>query len=108
LKRMDRIYDELGVVEASQNPAFAKYNDKPLLTSVVVFAHESRTLIARPTDQLPQIKAAIASIKDDEQHGRDPKFGDHSIPYKLTFTTIYRAAEEFKSYATGSNARNVI
>ncbi|MCE9545979.1 MAG: VWA domain-containing protein [Planctomycetia bacterium] len=95
-KRLDRIYEELGVVEASQHPAFAKHHDKPLLTSVIAYAKDYHFLTPRPTDQLSEIKAAIASIKDDNS-------GD-----EYTFTTITRAAEEYKSYTMGDSPRNVI
>ena len=35
--RFNRIYDELGVVEASGNDNFVKHESKPLLSSVVAF-----------------------------------------------------------------------
>jgi hypothetical protein len=33
-KRFDRVYEELGVLEAAGNPAFARHEDKPLLSTV--------------------------------------------------------------------------
>jgi hypothetical protein len=41
-ERFDRIYEELGVIEASGNPAFAQRDDKPLLTSDGVRSKHSR------------------------------------------------------------------
>ena len=36
-ERFDRVYNELGVIEASGNPAFSRHQDKPLLTAVASF-----------------------------------------------------------------------
>src|SRR5690606_37484019 len=36
-KRFDRVYEELGVIEASGKSAFTKHDDKPLLTAVASF-----------------------------------------------------------------------
>ena len=60
--RFDRIYEELGVIEASGNPAFAKHEDKPLLTSVVAFGKNVTLLTEKETDNLAEIKAAVDSI----------------------------------------------
>lgn len=64
--RFDRIYEELGVIEAAGNPAFAKHQDKPLLTSIVAFGQAIRLMTREPTDDLGAIKAAVAAIEDDE------------------------------------------
>src|SRR6185503_20457771 len=65
VKRFRRIYDELGVIEASNNPAFANHRDKPLLTAVVGFGAEPRTLTTQPTDRLDEIVSAVEKIDDD-------------------------------------------
>ena len=50
-KRFDRVYDELGMIEASGNPAFRRHDDKPLLTAVASFGEtvESAHARSRPT-----------------------------------------------------------
>ncbi|MEM9656787.1 MAG: vWA domain-containing protein, partial [Planctomycetota bacterium] len=97
LERFDRIYEELGVVEASQNPAFRKHEDKPLLTAVVGFGETPRMLTERPTDQLADIKAAVARIEDD-QTGREN-----------VFQAVGLAAEKFRTYRLArQNRRHVM
>lgn len=95
--RLDRIYDELGVVEASQHPAFARHDDKPLLSSVVAFGKEIRLLTPKPTDQLSEIKSAMASIQNDDSG------------VERTFEAICRGAEEYRRYASNEQAkRNIL
>lgn len=86
--RFDRIYEELGVIEAAGNPAFAKHEDKPLLTSVVAFGKEVTMLTPKETDNLAEIKAAVDSIQQD----------DSGI--ERVFSAVYNAADRFKHYRT--------
>jgi hypothetical protein len=65
IERFDRIYRELGVIEAAGNEAFAKHDDKPLLTSVVAFGHEVNLLTKEPTDNVAEIKEVVAGIEND-------------------------------------------
>lgn len=95
-KRLDRIYEELGVVEASQHPAFAKHDDKPLLTSVVAFGKEIHLLTSRPTDQLSEIKSAVNSIKNDDSG------------VERTFEAVCREADEYKRYANNEKTKRNI
>ena len=60
--RFDRIYHELGVIEAAGNPAFKRHDDKPLLTSVVGFGQQVNVLIDKPTDNLTEIKEAVGLL----------------------------------------------
>ncbi len=83
--RFDKIYQELGVIEASENPAFKKHEDKPLLTSIVCFGDKVSMLTKKPTDNLTEIKAAVASIPPDDS-------GVERI-----FSAIYMSADEYKS-----------
>lgn len=85
-ERFDRIYDELGVIEASGNPAFAKHEDKPLLTSVMAFGESIDLLTKQPTDSLPEIKAAVEAITEDTS-------GIEKI-----FSAVYLAADRYKSF----------
>ncbi|MEQ8785723.1 MAG: vWA domain-containing protein [Pirellulaceae bacterium] len=65
INRFDRIYEELGVIEASGNEAFAKHDDKPLLTSVVSFGQEVDLLTEEPTDNVAEIKELVSGIAND-------------------------------------------
>lgn len=100
-KRFDRIYEELGVIEAAGNKAFKKHEDKPLLTSVVAFGNAVSLETKEPTDNLDEIKRAIAGIKQDD------------TGVERVFTAIYSAVDKYKTYrvpdeATGEPKRNVM
>ncbi len=82
--RFDRIYEELGVIEAAGNPAFAKHDDKPLLTSVVAFGNTVTLRTKKPTDNIAEIKAAVAEIDQDESG------------VEKVFSAIYMAVNEYK------------
>jgi hypothetical protein len=99
--RFDRIYEELGLIEAAGNEAFAKHEDKPLLTSVVGFGSSTVVATEKPTDDLEQIKQAVAEIPLD------------SSGTEKVFEAVYRAVQEYKSYRrtdekTGEPQRNVM
>ncbi len=64
--RFARIYQELGIVEASGNAAFVKQEDKPLLSSVHAFGSGLHLMTKKPTDNLAELKQAVASIPQDE------------------------------------------
>jgi hypothetical protein len=91
--RFDRVYRELGVIEAAENPAFKKHDDKPLLTSVVCFGEKVSLLTKKPTDNLAEIKEAIAGIPADMT-------GTEQI-----FSAIFMSADEYKGYRTPSGAK---
>jgi hypothetical protein len=98
--RFDRIYKELGVLEAAQMEAFKKHDDKPLLTSVVAFGKAVQAMTKTPTDQLAEIKKAVDAIPADES-------GD-----EMTFHAVIQAAKEYSKYRTsmhdGQPERNVL
>lgn len=97
VKRFHGIYDELGVIEASNNPAFRKAKDKPLLTAVVGFGSAPRMLTDDPTDDIESIVKAVEAIEDDDS-------GQENV-----FQAIARCAEKFRSYRREKNgARNVM
>lgn len=91
--RFDRVYRELGVIEAAENPAFKKHDDKPLLTSVVCFGEKVSLLTKKPTDNLAEIKEAIAGIPADMT-------GTEQI-----FSAIFMSADEYKGFRTPSGAK---
>ena len=94
--RFDRIYHELGVIEAAGNPAFNRHDDKPLLTSLVAFGQKVSFLIDKPTDNLAELKEAIVGIEQDES-------GDEYV-----FTAIYAAVEKYQRYRRESPIRNIM
>ncbi len=85
LGRFDRVYEELGVIEAAGNPAFKKYDDKPLLTSIVSFGNTVELHTKKPTDNLAEIKEAVENFPADESG------------IEKVFSAVYLAAQEYKS-----------
>src|SRR5207244_1689368 len=96
IKRFDRIYDELGVIEASGNPAFKKHDDKPLLTSVVQFGPSITFLTPKPTDNIDEIKDAVAHIKTDD------------TGIERTFEAISQTIERYRTFRSQEPRRNVM
>ena len=101
LERIDRVYEQLSVIEATGNEAFSKHTEKPLLTSVFAFGESVSKLTAEPTDNVAEIKEAIAGVERD----------DSGI--ERVFTAIYAAAKEFEpmrkiSTRTREPKRNVM
>lgn len=97
LSRFYDIYDELGVIEASKNPAFKRHQDKPLLTAVVGFGQSPRMLTEEPTDKIKQITRAVKAIRDDES-------GQENV-----FQAVAMCAEKFRTYRSARNGkRNVM
>ena len=65
LARFDRIYEELGVIQAAGHKSFDKKVGKPLTTQVYAFGHKINKLLDSPTDSVSTIKAAIENIERD-------------------------------------------
>lgn len=86
LDRFDRIYKELGVIQASGNEAFAKHDDKPLLTSIVAFGNNVELRTKDPTDSLEEIKEAVRGIEMDD------------TGVERVFSATYKAAKEYAKY----------
>jgi len=82
--RFDRIYDELGVIEAAGDEAFAKHDEKPLLTSVVAFGKNVNLLTKQPTDNIAEIKKTVSEIPQDDS-------GDERV-----FAAISMVADHYK------------
>ncbi|NOZ40192.1 MAG: VWA domain-containing protein [Planctomycetes bacterium] len=97
LKRFRDIYDQLGVIEASNNPAFRKNKDKPLLTAVVGFGEVPHMLTDEPTDDIDAILEAVEAIEDDNS-GREN-----------VFQAIAKSADKFRTYRRARHgSRNVM
>lgn len=96
VERFDRVYKELGVLEAAGNPAFAKHDEKPLLTKVMAFGQDVQTLTPDPTDDLEEIKAAVRSIQNDESG------------IERVFSAVHEAAKKSLTYRMQAPRRNVM
>ncbi|TWT86189.1 hypothetical protein Mal64_39300 [Pseudobythopirellula maris] len=95
-KRFDRVYDELGVIENSANPAFEKADDKPLLTTVAAYGAAYETLTAEPTDDIAEIKSAVRSIADDPS-------GEENV-----FSAVLEAVREHRRHRLSKPRRHVM
>lgn len=84
--RFDRIYKELGAIEASGNEAFKKHDDKPLLSSVVAFGSTVSLLTPKPTDSVADLKSVVGGIATD------------TTGTENTFTALLQAAKQFTNY----------
>lgn len=84
--RFDRIYEELGIIQASGNKSFAKHEDKPLLSTVIAFGRGMQPMTKKPTDDLEELKAAVKAIPNDDS-------GDENV-----FSAIHEAAKTYASY----------
>ena len=96
--RFNRIYEELGIVRQAQGEEDDKKpaGEEPLLTSVFAFGEQVNLLTKKPTADLGEIRETIDSIQIDPT-------GDEKI-----FHALFLAADKYKSYRTGKDARNVL
>mgnify|MGYP001490235171 CR=1 FL=1 len=81
--RIGRVYEELGVIEASGETAFKK--DQPLLTSVYSFGNKVNPILD-PTDSKAEITESIDKIE------RDDTGKEH------VFTAIYTVVKRFEGF----------
>ncbi|MGE3641893.1 MAG: vWA domain-containing protein, partial [Pirellulales bacterium] len=95
-KRFDRVYDELGVIEASGNPTFERHDDKPLLTAVAAFGSSVQLLTKSPTDDVAAIKTAVREVADD------------TSGHENVFQSVHFLADKFRHYRLRSPRRNVM
>lgn len=84
--RFQRIYEELGIIEAAGKGAFAKYDEKPLLSSVISFGSSMNLMTKKPTDSVEDLKKAVADIKNDDS-------GTENV-----FAAVYEAAKLYAEY----------
>ncbi|HTM56405.1 MAG TPA: vWA domain-containing protein [Pirellulales bacterium] len=96
VRRFDRIYEELGVLEAAGNPAFQKHEAKPLLSAVVAFGEHVSFLTPKPTDDVEEVKAAVTGLKTDESG------------IERTFQAVHQAASRYKPFRLQEPRRNVM
>lgn len=101
LSRFDRIYKELGIIQASGHQTFDNKTDHPLLTQIYSFGAKTNRLIAEPTDDLSTIKEAIENISRD------------NTGIENVMTAVITAAKRHEKYRkvdrlTGQPRRNVM
>jgi hypothetical protein len=97
-KRFDRVYKELGIVEASGNEAFKRHSEEPLLTAIAEFGSSVNLLTPKPTADLDEIKAAVRAIADDPQGN-----GKENV-----FQSVGFLAEKFRHQRLATPRRNVM
>ncbi|MDZ4850852.1 MAG: vWA domain-containing protein [Pirellulaceae bacterium] len=84
--RLDRIYEELGIVQAiKRKQAKDNREEEPLLTSVISFGKTVDLLTKTPTAELKDIQEAIDGIEIDVSG------------VEMTFSAIYLAADRYKA-----------
>ncbi len=84
--RFEKIYEELGILEAAGNEAFTKHKDTPLLSAVIAFGQDIQLMTKEPTADPSQIQAAVNAIQQDDS-GKE-----------FVFRAIYAAADLYKGY----------
>ncbi len=100
VQRFDRIYDELGILQAAGHASFEN-KKQPLLTQVYAFGSGIKPLLKNPTPSLATIKEAIQSIDRD------------SSGIENVMETVIVAAKDHASYrridkTTGKPKNNVM
>ena len=96
VRRFDRVYEELGIIEAAGNEAFKRHKDKPLLTAVASFGRQLQIHTPQPTDNLNDIKAAVRGVTEDTS-------GIENV-----FTSIAQIARDFRFHRLKSPRRRVM
>lgn len=105
-KRFDRIYEELGVIEAAGNPAFERDEDKPLLTSIASFEAQTTLHTQQPTGDLSEIQAAMKAI--DKKAAMIYQDQNSATGRENVFGAVAQLAAEFRKYRRKSPQRNVM
>ena len=96
--RFDRIYQQLGIVQAEKEKREGAADVPPLLTSILSFGSEVEVLTKQPTDDLAEIRSAIEKIGNEG--------GD-----EMVFHAIKTAVDKYKTFRVAkgnSPARNVM
>lgn len=97
-KRFDRVYQELGLIQASGNEAFKRHAETPLTTAVAQFGTGIEMLTPSPTSDLNEIKASVRAIRDDSA-GK----GVENV-----FQSVQYLADKFRHQRLASPRRNVM
>ncbi|MEX2121880.1 MAG: vWA domain-containing protein [Pirellulales bacterium] len=90
--RLDRIYQELGVVGATA----AADGEAPLLSAVVAFGEQVTFRTPKPTADMAEVTKAVERIENDPSGT------------EMVFSAVAMAAKKYQSYAAQSPRRNVM
>jgi hypothetical protein len=101
LSRFDRIYEELGMLQAAGHNAFKDRKDAPLVTQVYAFGSKITPLIGKPTESLATIKTAIEGIQRDST-------GIENVMEAVTIAARRHAEFRKIDRATGKPKKNVM
>lgn len=99
--RFDRIYEELGIIEAAGATAFARHEEQPLLSTVVAFGKGLTLMTKEPTDNLDELKKAVKTIPNDNS-------GDEHVFAAIHEMAKRNADYRYVSAATEQPKRNVM
>ncbi len=104
--RFNRIYEELGVIEAAGNPAFKEDEDRPLLTAVASFEATTTLHTKQPTGELAAIQAAMRAI--DKKAAMVYQDRNTATGQENVFAAVGQVASEYRKYRTRAPQRNVM
>ncbi len=98
-RRFDRIYRELGAIQASGDTD--KHHDQPLLSSLISFGSEINLCLAKPTSDPTALREAVSQVSRDDS-------GTERV-----FAAILFAADKFRNFrrarrGTSEPIRNVM
>jgi len=94
-ERFDRVYEQLGLIEASGSETFAKHR-RPLLNSVVAFGKQVTFRTESPTDDVEQLKQAVAGIESDPSG------------VEMVFSAVLSAVDRYKRLRTAAPQRHLM
>ncbi len=98
--RFDKIYEQLGIVQAEKKKRGGSNDSDTLITSIVSFGSDVQFMTKKPTSDLSEIRSAIDNIKIDESG------------VEMVFHAIKAVADKYKSLRTSRGPsdpeRNVV
>ena len=99
--RFDKIYQELGIIEAAGAKQFQQHDDRPLLSSVVAFGKGLTLMTKEPTDSLEDLKGAVRSIPNDNS-------GDENVFSAIREIARQNAEYRYQTESQSEPERNVM
>lgn len=105
-ERFNRVYEELGVLEAAGNPAFKDDEDKPLLTAVASFEATTTLYHKQPTGDLADIQKAMQAI--DKKAAMVYQDQSQATGEENVFAAVAEVANTYRKYRTRQPQRNVM
>ena len=99
VKRFERIYRELGMIDEQGHSAFKNKGDSPLLTQVVAFG-AGYSVLCEPTTDVDAVRASIEGIETDSS-------GIENVMDAIVKTAELRRSDREINRATREPKRNV-